>query len=424
MKRLSLPLKLPTPPFVLLFTVPAAIVMCIGLAPIPLILAEQTWPGIAAWAPEFAPETARSVLSVIAGGAMTALALAYSMTLVVFTLAASSIGPRLLRRFITDSVSQVTAGAFGGAFLFSMITLAWIGPSGAPRLATLAAMVLGVHAVLQLVFFVRHVARNVSIDDEVAAIAKRLETALEAQRARYRDISDTPEDQTFEASVKATRPGYVGALDEMALLRIAEKEDVTIRIDQPPGRFVVEGEPVIKLSKPLDEAVTDRIGAHVRIEAARSEGRRIEFSIHLLVEIGLRALSPGVNDPYTAVAVSDALSAAFVDVVQGQEGLSGLCDESGAVRLIVPGLSARNLIGQAFHPLRRAGAGSVLLSQALARAYSRLYAAGGDDARAAVEEHVGLLLRQMAKHDMLEEDLESVLEFLSPPLRKIADDAT
>ncbi|MEQ9125568.1 MAG: DUF2254 family protein, partial [Alphaproteobacteria bacterium] len=169
--------RLPGQPFLLLLTVPAGIAIGVGILPFPLIWLERAFPVVEDLAPAFHPETARSVLGVVAAGAMTALALTYSITLVVFTLAAGAIGPRLLRRFISDPVSQASAGVFGGAFVFSMTTLAFVTPESSPRLAVVAAMLLGVHVVLQLVFFVRHVAGNVSIDDEVAAIAGRLETA-------------------------------------------------------------------------------------------------------------------------------------------------------------------------------------------------------------------------------------------------------
>lgn len=415
--------RLPGQPFLLLLTVPAGIAVGVGILPFPLIWLERAFPVVEDLAPAFHPETARSVLGVVAAGAMTALALTYSITLVVFTLAAGAIGPRLLRRFISDPVSQASAGVFGGAFVFSMTTLAFVTPESSPRLAVVAAMLLGVHVVLQLVFFVRHVAGNVSIDDEVAAIAGRLETALRNRRERYETLEDPPDDDAFDCSIEASRPGYVGAFDEQALVEIARKEDLIIRIDRGPGRFVLEGEPVVLLSKNVDEETRDRIGAYVVVEPARSEGRQVEFSMHLLVEIALRALSPGVNDVYTAIAVSDSISGAIADDLGQYEGTRGLTDSDGKTRLIVPELSQRELIGQAYHPLRQAGAGQVLMCQALARAFSRIYAVGGETARDAVRHHVELLMRQIDRTDMLPEDVDSIFTFMPSELRRRAEEA-
>ena len=416
---------LPARPFLLLLTVPALIALGVAAIAPPLVWLERSWPALAVIAPDLETEVARSVLATIATGAMTALALAYSITLVVFTLAAGAIGPRLLKRFVSDRVSQTTAGLFGGAFLYAILTLAFVTDDRTPNVAVLGAMLAAVIMVLQLVYFVRHVAASVSIDDEIAQIAERLRKAFAARAARYRPIEDPPSEDEFATPIKALRPGYVGAIDDAALAALAEEADVMVRVNRAPGRFVVEGEPVLLLSQELDEAMRDRIGAHVRIEAARSESLPIEFSIHLLVEIALRALSPGVNDPYTAVAVSDALSGVIADAVANVDASEavGLVDDDGAPRLIASRIAARDLIDQAYGPIRASGAGSILMCEAMARAFSRLYVVGDEPVREGVVEHTRRLLAQMREAPLLPSDVDGVVGFLSPPLREKAEAA-
>lgn len=418
----SLLKRLPGEPFFLLLTVPSAIVLGVGLLPLPLIWLESDWPWLHGIAPAISSDTAQNVLSVIAAGAMTALSLAYSITLVVFTLAAGSIGPRLLKRFVTDRVSQITAGIFGGAFVYSMITLAFVTTEYVPGVAVLVAMFLGVHAVLQLVYFVRHVASSVSIDDEIAGIALRLTKALAERAARYAPIEDEPDGDAFEATLEAPSPGYVGAVDETAIVALAKELDIVIRLEASSGRFVLEGEPLLKASGKLDDDPKKAILDLIPIDPARSEAQQIEFSIHLLIEIGLRALSPGVNDPYTAIAVSDAISAALADTVKEDAKLSGLSDDEGAVRLIVPGLEAKAIVGQAYHPLRRAATDSILMCQALARAFGRLYVAGAAPVKEVMRLHAGLLVGELAEGGHLKRDIDSVLEFLPSALRDEIED--
>lgn len=409
--------RLPREPFFLFSTVPAAIVICTAAAPFPLMWLEYSWPELRAWLPELSAGMARSLLTVIATGAMTALSLTYSLTLLVFTLAAGSIGPRLLKRFISDKVSQVTAGALGGAFLYALVTLLFVGSDDAPRLAVLFAIVLAVHAVLQLVFFVRHVARNVSIDDEIAAISARLTAALTDYRDRFAALADLPAENAFEFEIVAKQSGYVGKIDYDALVALAREADAVIRLERGPGKYVGEDEAIVSASRRLDDAVCDRIRAAMQIDMARADAASIEFSIHLLIEIALRALSPGVNDIYTAVAVSDAISSALCDIVGDEKKASGLTDADGAPRLIAHGLVVKDLVGQSFHPLRRSGAASILMSQALARAFRRLHAAGDDHAKSVIMNHARLLIRQLEHADHLETDIESVVEFLSPEMR-------
>lgn len=404
-------------PFVLLSTVPACIAIAIGLLPFPLIWLERAWPALGDALPTFSPGTASDLLSVIATASMTALSLAYSLTLIVFTLAAGAVGPRLLKRFTSDSVSQVSAGAFAGTFLYALNCIAFGAPEDRLSLTVLVAILLAAHAVLQLIFFVRHVAQTVSIDDEVAAIADRLTIALGNQRTRYSALDETPDEAAFKTSIEADGPGYVGVIDEDALVRIAVEQDLIARIVARPGGFVAEGEVTVKLSKPVDDDVIARVQEVIRIEPSRSAGCEVEFSIHLLVEIALRALSPGVNDVYTAVAVSDAISGAVADILDRDEAPIGLLDENGDPRLILPGLSIWELVGQAYHPLRSAGRNSILMSQALARAFGRLYVAGDEPVKDTMRLHADLLMLGLAEGGHLKRDIESVVQFLPTGLR-------
>jgi hypothetical protein len=114
----------------------------------------------------------------------------------------------------------------------------------------------------------------------------------------------------------------------------------------------------------------------IAIENSRSNANRIEFSIQLLVEIALRALSPGVNDTYTAIAVVDSLSKAILVVSDKQEEYSIQYDEDEVARLYSFHRSAKQIVGISFHPLRRASTDNILMAQAIAKVYSRLYESG------------------------------------------------
>ncbi len=395
----------------------------LGLLPFPLVWLERAWPALTDLLPSFAPGTASDLLAIIATAAMTALSLTYSLTLIVFTLAAGSIGPRLLKRFTSDRISHITAGAFAGTFLYTLNCIAFVAPEGRPSLTVLVALLLAAHAVLQLIFFVRHVAQTVSIDDEVAEIADRLSTVLKEHRTRYSALDEVPDEDAFETSIEADRPGYVGAIDERLLVQVAKEHDLIARIVARPGGFVAEGEAILKLSKSVDEDVAARIQAAMQVEPSRSAGREVEFSIHLLVEIALRALSPGVNDVYTAIAVSDGISGAIADILDQDDAPIGILDDDGEPRLILPGLSIWELVGQAYHPLRSAGRNSILMTQALARAFGRLYVAGDAPVKEVMRLHADLLVRDLAEGGHLERDVDSVLQFLPADLRAaIADD--
>lgn len=416
-----MPLNLLRYPFVMLLTLPALIALSIAaLSPI-VVTVEQSisFADKTPFILRFEADSARGILSVVAAAAITALSLTYSLVLVVFTLAAGNIGPRLLKRFSSDPINQVTAGIFGGTFLYALVTLIFVQTEFVPRITIAGAVLLAILCVFQLIFFVRHVSQSVTIDDEIAKITQQLGSALADHLRKLEEVNDLP-DTDCPHELNAGTAGYVGAVNEAALVALAAQHDLTLRLEKPPGQFVLGDEVLLVMSGTVDDEVADEIRSLIDIDHARSQTRPIEFSIHLLVEIALRALSPGVNDAYTAIAAIDSLSSAFATIAD--ENLRPLCilDEDDTARLIMPELSVKSLVGQAFHPLRRAAADNLLVAQSLARALARLQAVGGAAMEDIIEKHAALMVRELERAGHLDHDIGSVTEYLPEKYRSTA----
>ena len=403
-------------PFSALLTVPASIALTIGAMAVPLVLIERQIGAPDLLAP-LGTSAIRSLLTIVATGAMTALSLAYSLTLVVFTLAASSIGPRLLKRFTTERVNQVTAGLLGGTFLYALVVIGFTsGPP--PTLAAVGAGLLAIASVVQLIWFVRNVAQSVSVDDEIAEITARLRREMARLKAQVEDAPEIPEAWHFRPVIRAERTGYLLQPDREALCELAKKADIVVRIDHPSGEYVLADTPVMSVSGDFPEDETQRLTELVRLEPARSDSGTAQFSINLLVEIALRALSPGVNDTFTALAVSEMLSGALADIAHEEPKPEVLTDADGHPRVILPGVGLRDVFGQAFHPLRRASGQNVLMAQGLAKAYGRLYTSGGQETRAVMEDHARLLVKDLQRASLASADVDSVTELLPDELRR------
>ncbi len=424
-------------PFVVLLTLPAGIAVAIGALPIPLVFLEHRF-GSGLFDPHLVAidvASARTVLSAIATGAMSALSLAYSLVLVVFTLAAGNIGPRLLKRFTSEIVNQVTAGILGGTFLYSIATLYYISGDFLPVVAVFGAGLLALLSVVQLIYFVRNVAASVTIDDEIAAISARLTRALaelrdggsggpSLQREQHDDASAEEEktlfDEDWEAhsqgAFTAHRSGYIGIIDHARLVTFAREHDCSIRLGQPNGAFVLAGQPLGEATIALDDDQREVIADAVKIDAARSENAPVQFSVNLLVEIALRALSPGVNDSYTAIACVDGMTSAFATIADRPTEPVVYYDEEGTSRVCLPGLSLKEIVGIAFHPIRRSSGHNIMMMQALAQGLGRLHQAGGEEMREIIAHHASLVLRQLRAGEAFEEDIASVEELLPEPL--------
>lgn len=338
---------------------------------------------------------ARTVLSTIAGAMMTVISLVYSLTLIVLTLAAGNIAPRLLETFSTNRVNQITIGLLAATFLYSLICLYITGENEVPRLSVALAIIFATVCLFWLVYFVHDVASRVLIDNEIGRNRKALRIAIDRLLAeeprRTRNEKESLPD-TASKTVGAKRTGYVTSVDTHYLVDFATKRDAFIHLELRPGDFVIEGSPIARIhgGDNVDE-VSDALARSVLIRDARAPDGDVQFSIHLMVEIALRALSPGVNDSYTAISAIDHLSAALARIVQKGVPASLYCDDDNEPRLWVNLISVREIIGAALHPLRQAVAGNVLVTLRLIAAIDRIASLSSPDYGEVLTDHLRLI---------------------------------
>jgi uncharacterized membrane protein len=195
------------------------------------------------------------------------------------------------------------------------------------------------------------------------------------------------------------------------------------------GDFVVKGQTILRICKQGSEdaecsekdgkafaELENKINNAVELELSRSDHGSINFSVKLLIEVAIRALSPGVNDTFTALTVCDHLSDAFSKLWTRQSRYVSYRDDENELRLIIVQNSTKDLMDQAFHPLRLAARYNVLMAQGLARAYARLLANDGQDMCDLLKPHVHLLICQMQQDNSFDEDIARVTDLLPKAL--------
>jgi uncharacterized membrane protein len=310
----------------------------------------------------------RQVLATIAGSMITVASLVFSMTLVTLTLAASQLGPRLIARFMRDRINQVVLGTFLATFVYALLILQTVTDAGdeaaVPHLAVLVALLLTLASLGWLIFFIHHVAESIQADSVIALVSEELSRAI---RRRFPEIGparplplETPflDRLAAPAGVVAGRAsGYVQAIDARALLRSATRDGLLIQIEARPGDFVVAGAPLLLVwpRERLSEELARTLAEPVVIGPKRTSAQDIDFAISALVEIALRALSPGINDPRTAIGCIDRLTQALVEISQLAEPPTLVPDDDGALRLIIKPARFAEVIAAAFDPIREAG---------------------------------------------------------------------
>ena len=320
-------------------------------------------------------EGARLVLSTIAGSMITIASLVFSMTLVALTLAATNIGARLLDSYIANRVNQIALGLFLATFVFSLVVLRTViagddAKGFVPHLAVSVAMLLAILSFGWLIYFIHDLAKSIQVDNVVARAAAELGRALERMSGevgeRQGQVARGRQDRAGmpRHAVEAGGSGYIQALDARGLVALAEEHEVIIEMRRRPGQFVIPASELAQVAgaAQIDESLAARVRRHVVLGPKRTATQDVEFSITLLVEIAARALSPGVNDFYTAIACVDHLAAALALVLDKGLPSNLRHDGLGRLRLELYPLTFEDLADAALDPIRQDACDNVAVS--------------------------------------------------------------
>ena len=319
----------------------------------------------------FGPEGARVILSVIASSMITVASLIFSMTMLTLQLASSQFGPRTLGNFMRDRSTQVVLGTFIATFLYCLVVLRAVrgieGSSFVPHLAVLFGVLLASASVAVLIYFIHHVATSIRVETQLEKLAVEGCAALERLfPQRICRGPDTDADQEigqvladwFDGGgrqIAADAGGYVQSIGDDVLMRIAVKHDLVARIEAPPGQFVTKGTCVITAypkSRVSDEIDEDLRGAVV-IGRDRTPYQDFEFAIHRIVELAQRSLSPGINDPTTALYCIDRLGQVFGRFAGRDIPSPMRLDQSGQVRVLTEVFDLGEVTYRAFAAIAR-----------------------------------------------------------------------
>lgn len=274
------------------------------------------------WLESSGVEGARSLLTVIASAMIAMASTVFAITIAAVAYASGNYGPRLLTNFMNDRGNQVSLGVFIATFVYALSILRVVdggdndtGAAGSevfiPQLSLFVAALMVIFAVGVLVYFLHHIPASIRINTVVAGIGRNLLNDIDR---RFPDDFDGEEPQPAPpgVAVPPTTTGYVEIVDYATLDRCAEECGLTIRLAVRTGDFV---HPAVSLAQvagsDVSEELADRIRDAFAIGASRTRAQDLEYLIDELVEIALRALSPGINDPFTAVSAIHWMGAAM-----------------------------------------------------------------------------------------------------------------
>ena len=319
---------------------------------------------------------ARGVLFAIAGTSLSVLSVIFSLTIVVLQIASAQFTPRVMRTLTGDRGTHIVLGVFLGTFTYALLVLRVVrspgedggGPGFVPVAAVTVAIALALVSVIFMIYYINHVARSVQVavifqrvtDDTIALLADPL--AGEAEPATTTDPSVVCNPAGSGVAIPAPEDGYLQAIDAASLLGCAQTWGLTIRTEALVGGFLLAGTPLATIW-PVAVATLEQIeavqGGFVQ-GPERTRQQDAELGVRQLADIAVRALSPAVNDPTTAMMGIDRLGQVLVRG-SGRQEVEVLTGSGGACVMLV-GPSFARLVEVAFTQIRHYGAGDVMVA--------------------------------------------------------------
>lgn len=378
---------------------------------------------------------ARATLSSLAGALITVAGVVFSTAMVVLSLTTSQFGTRLLRAFLMRQTAQWTLGVFLGASVYSLLVLKSIEVDGeyarvVPHLSTGVAVAMGVASLLLFVYFIHSVSVSVQAHTVITAVAEDLDGAIESLFPEQIGHDEPPEQVAEDKSrcesgstdvraIASFRRGYVQGIEGDRLMDIARAADATLVLKKRPGDFVADGETLAEIRfgvsangspasgfNDLAQAIN---GAYV-LGARRTPRQDVSCALLELVEIALRALSPGINDPFTAMSCIDYLGAALRRLAGRRIPPAHRYDDEGVVRVIGEPKRFAELLDESFDQIRHYGRDNAAVLGRIAKALASIAdVARRDEDRTALCRHADRL-RHAATRNVVEGSGQEAVE--------------
>ncbi len=321
------------------------------------------------------PDGARALLSAVAGSMITVAGTTFSITIVALQLASSQFGPRLLRNFMQDTGNQVVLGTFIATFLYCLLVLRTVRGDEynvfVPQLSVTVGILLAIISIGVLIYFINHASTLIQASHIIGEVSADLDGAINRlfpEKLGYgrsqteRQVGEIPADFDSQAhSIKAADSGYLQEVDNKRLLKIAQSKKLLLRLNHHPGKFIVQGCELVLIwpGERVTKKLTQQINNAFILGRERTEQQDVEFPINQLVEIACRAISPGINDPFTAIRCIDQLSVGLSHLAEREFPSPYRYDDDHNLRVIVEPVTFAGLADAAFNQIRQYGSTDV-----------------------------------------------------------------
>ena len=419
---------------------PAIWVIVLGSLAVALTLADERlaesgslfdWP----WFLVGGAEGARTMLGAIASAMLTVTSLTFSIVIVAVVQTANAYSPSVLRQYLSDTANQHVLGIMIGTFLFSLLVLRGVRSTDdqefVPTLAINTAVLLSLLSVGAFIYFINHASHSIKVDNIIQMVRSRTEDLMANMfpmtlgRPWPEETSpDLP--SALAATIHAHESGRLQFYELEELMAAAAGANAIVRLERGVGDYVLQGTPLFTVwpAGALDEALARALRQATVLGRERSMVQDVLFGLQQLSDIALRALSPGINNPSTAVNSINALAALLIHFLQYTPISPYRCDEAGKLRIIAPTLTFAQMLDHAYGQISRYGAGDTATMLRLLEICGELgYVTGDPGEREALWQWVQALIFLAGDHVELPDDRQKINERLERVAATLQKDA-
>ncbi|GJL53651.1 MAG: hypothetical protein NPIRA02_07830 [Nitrospirales bacterium] len=378
------------------------------------------------WLFTIGPQGARTLMATVAGSVIGIAGVSFSITIVALTLASSQFGPRLLNNFMKDMTNQMVLGIFIATFIYGLLVLGAIRESEAhvfvPQISIKVGIVLTFISLGTFIYFIHHISASIHAETIMTDVSHDLEKSIMQlfpekvghDHARTKSSATPSLPQNFEQharSIVAPSSGYLQAIDHQEMLALATEHDLLIYVQHRPGEFIVTHETLARIWPPhhKEDALLRKIAHTFLIGSQRTDEQDVEFALHQLVEIALRALSPGINDPFTAIGCIDRLGGCL-SLLSDRTLPSGYrYDETNTLRVVAHPITMDGIFDAAFNQICQDGGACVAVGLRLLETFGVLASRTNTPTmQAPIRRHAQMVKDEMSRRIQEEADLQEV----------------
>ncbi len=348
-------------------------------------------------------ENARLILGTLVGGIVSLMVFSFSMVMVVLNAASSTLSPRVIPSLISSRNHQMILGIYLGTIIDSLLLILTIQEGddiNVPSLGIVLALGLGIVSLCLFITFIREISQSIQVDYILNKLFKKTLGELKAQQKKFDSLAEQPSwpDDRDWPVVHSGRSGYFKAFNSEAAKALLEKHDLRMTVQVHNGFFVMPGHPLFRLSKQADDEVIETLLDAFDFYVEEYANQHYFFGFKQITEIGSKALSPGINDPGTAIKAIDMLSVLFSERLT-LPGFDIAFEPNQPPRLYFIELELEQMLLAGLGPLRHYGQADTQVVLSLLQCYKNLLYCGPDaDTEAVLLSHARAVIEQSSEH--------------------------